>query len=60
MFFCLTGLILKYTCKDILGFYTCMGIDTVIEGVKSRLPSGFPDDITKPIFDGIRKAAGKF
>ncbi len=39
---------------------TLGSIDTVIEEVTSRLPAGFPDDIAKPIFAGIIKAAAKF
>ncbi len=35
-------------------------LDTVINDVSSRLPSGFPGDISTTIFDGMRKAAGKF
>ena len=39
---------------------TLGSIDAVIEDVTSRLPADFPDDIANPIFEGIRKAAGKF
>ncbi len=35
-------------------------INSVIDDVISRLPVGFPEDISNPIFDGIKKAAGKF
>ncbi|NOR39985.1 MAG: type II toxin-antitoxin system HipA family toxin [Gammaproteobacteria bacterium] len=35
-------------------------MDTVISDVSSRLPSGFPDDISNPIFDGMKKAANRF
>lgn len=39
---------------------TIGSIDSVITDVVSRLPADFPDDIANPIFDGIRKTAGKF
>jgi len=35
-------------------------VDTVITDVSSRLPNGFPDDIATPVFDGLKKMAGKF
>ena len=34
-------------------------LDSVIDDVTSRLPAGFPEDIAKPIFDGMKKAARK-
>ena len=34
-------------------------LDSVIDEVTSRLPAGFPEDIAKLIFDGMKKAARK-
>ncbi len=39
---------------------TLNNIDSVIVDVTSRLPADFPNEISNPIFDGIRKAARKF
>lgn len=35
-------------------------LDRVINDVASRLPPNIPEDIAKPIFDGMKKAADKF
>jgi serine/threonine-protein kinase HipA len=35
------------------------GLDSVISKVSSRLPSDFPEDIARAIFEGIKKAANK-
>lgn len=40
-------------------YHALSNIETIIADVASRLPADFPDDITSPIFEGIRKAAGK-
>lgn len=32
------------------------GMEQVIENVGNKLPKGFPDDISAPIFDGMRRA----
>jgi serine/threonine-protein kinase HipA len=32
------------------------GMDHVIEDVGNKLPKGFPDDVSTPIFDGMRQA----
>lgn len=39
---------------------TISSVESVIADVISRLPANFPDDIANPIFNGIRKIAGKF
>lgn len=39
---------------------TLSNIDSIIADVTTRLPTGFPDDITNPIFDGMRRSARKF
>ena len=35
-------------------------IKSVINQVTSRLPEGFPEDISEPIFDGLTNAANRF
>jgi len=35
-------------------------LDSVIDNVTSLSPTGFPEDISVPIFDGMRKIANKF
>lgn len=39
---------------------TLGNVESVITDVSSRLPADFPDDIASPVFEGIRKVAGKF
>lgn len=39
---------------------TLGALDGVIHKVSSNLPSGFPDGIATPIFEGLHKAAGRF
>jgi serine/threonine-protein kinase HipA len=39
---------------------TLSNIDSIIANVTSRLPTDFPDDITNPIFDGVRRVTSKF
>jgi serine/threonine-protein kinase HipA len=39
---------------------TLNNIDSVINEVTSRLPEGFPEEISGPVFDGITKAAKRF
>ena len=39
---------------------TLGNIGSILDDVRSRLPTDFPSDITNPIFDGISKAARKF
>lgn len=38
---------------------TLGNIDSIIANVTSRLPTDFPDEITNPIFDGIRRVTSK-
>ena len=40
--------------------HTLGNLDTIIAETASKLPENFPDDIANPIFDGMKKAAGKF
>jgi serine/threonine-protein kinase HipA len=37
----------------------CQMLEKAVTAISSRLPSGFPDDITSPIFDGMTKIARK-
>jgi serine/threonine-protein kinase HipA len=39
---------------------TLSRLDSVIEEVNARLPEDFPGENAESIFDGMRKAAGKF
>ena len=39
---------------------TIMNLNKVIETVSMQLPEEFPENIAQPIFQGMKKAAGKF